>query len=114
MCSSDLFREQHVLEDRGGEFFFEKDREDPRAFALVDLAGVGLVFVEDQELPGADGQLAVTDTIPFFPVEHRFYRKTADVVGAIALRAECVEDNILFFEPVVMGLFIESGDVMVG
>lgn len=73
-----------------------------------------MVVVEDQELAGADGYAAVVDSIPFFACEDRFYRETADMVGAVALWAVGVEDDVLFLKPAVVGLFIESGIVMVG
>ena len=103
-----------IVEDGGGKCLFKENRQDLCAFAAMDLTGIGLVIVEDQELAGADGYPAVVDAIPFFAVEDRFYREAADVVGAMALGAEGIEDDILFFEPVEMGLFVETRDAMVG
>ena len=109
-----FFGVEHIPEDLGGEVFFEEYAEDAGALAWEDLAGIGLVVVEDEELTRTDGYPAIFDAVPFFASENRLNRKAADVVGAIALGAEGVEDNILFFEPAVMGLFVETGGVMDG
>jgi len=80
----------------------------------VDAAGVGLIIVEDEKLPGADGDLPAVDAIPFFPLYYGFEGQTAYVVVATCLAAAGVEDDILLFEPAEMQLLVESGGVMIG
>lgn len=56
-----------VFEDIVREFLFEEDRDDVCGFTVSDLAGIGLIVVQDEELPGADRDAAAVDAIPFFP-----------------------------------------------
>jgi hypothetical protein len=107
-------REKGVMKDGGGEFFLEEDGEGPGGFPFVDMAGVGLVVIQDQELPRADGDILVADAIPFLPREDRFDGEAAYVLVTMALPAERVENDVLLPEAAEVRLFVESGGGMVG
>jgi hypothetical protein len=102
------------MKDSGGKIFLKKHRKHPGALALMDLTRIGLIIVEHQELAGADSYCTIVDAIPFFARERRLYRKAADVVRTMALPAKSIENHVLLFEPVEMGLFVEAWDAMIG
>jgi len=78
------------------------------------MTGIGLIVIEDEKLPGADGDVAAVDAIPFFPLQYGFEGKAADVFVAAGLCADRVEDDVQLSEPAEVQVFVEVGAAMIG
>lgn len=61
------------------------------------MAGVRLIIVEEEELPGPHYQLAASHPVPFFPAQRCLDRQASHVrITATGLRLR-VEDHVAFF-----------------
>jgi hypothetical protein len=70
--------------------------------------------IQDEELPGTDGDVASFNLIPFFTRKDGLDGKTTDVVIAVNRRTKRIADDVMMTELAEMSLFVKSGGAMIG
>src|SRR5579863_4795876 len=109
-----FFRKEHVLKNGSGKILLKEEGETVRAVAFMDAVRIVVGVIQDEELPGADGNVASFHLVPFFPGKDCLDRKTADVVIAANSGAKRVTDDVVTAELAEMSLFVKAGGAMVG